>query len=85
MAGLTMNQEAISLQTIWEGMQQMKLKMISHMSVKLETTNISLNTIEGSLSILGEHVAELEQRVGSNEDTLQDLIKRVKTLERDNC
>ena len=45
----------------------------------------TLNKIEGSLSTLGEHVAELEQRVGSNEDTLQDLIQRVKILEKDNC
>ncbi len=45
---------------------------------------MSLNKIEGSLSTLGDQVCELERRVGSNEDDPQDLIQRVKTLEKDN-
>lgn len=57
--------------------------MISHLDSKLDTINQSLNKIEGSVAILGEHVTELEQRVSSNEDDVMDLI-RVKTLENEN-
>lgn len=75
-----MTHEPISLQTIQEGLQQIKTEMISHLDSKLDTINQSLNKIEGSVAILGEHVTELEQRVSSNEDDVMDLI-RVKTLE----
>lgn len=36
----------------------------------------------GSLSTLGEHVSQLEQRVGANEDNLDQLSTRVKQLEK---
>lgn len=34
--------------------------------------------------MLGEQVSELEHRVSSNEDDISDLVKRVKTLEKEN-
>uniref|UniRef100_A0A8C1LNQ7 L1 transposable element RRM domain-containing protein n=1 Tax=Cyprinus carpio TaxID=7962 RepID=A0A8C1LNQ7_CYPCA len=36
------------------------------------------------LSTLGEHVAELEHRVSSNEDNLSDIQKRLKSIEGEN-
>ncbi|KAJ8269440.1 hypothetical protein COCON_G00120470 [Conger conger] len=80
-----MDQNPISLQTILEGIHQMKIEMISHMDLKHDTIKASLNKIEGSLATLGEHVDELEQRVGSNEDNLQDLTQRTKQLEKNNA
>ena len=42
------------------------------------------NYIRGSLSTLNEHVAQLEQRVGANEDNLDVLSTSVKQLEKSN-
>lgn len=39
---------------------------------------MNLNTIKLSLSNLGEHISELEQRVGSKEDNLSDYGKLIK-------
>lgn len=36
-----------------------------------------------SLTNLGEHVSEMEQRVGANEDNLSNLLTRVEKLEND--
>lgn len=69
-----MPHDPIHLQTIWEGMQQIKTEMISHLDLKLDTINLSLHTSECSVAILGKHVMELEQRVSSNEDDVRDLI-----------
>lgn len=78
-----MEQQNISLQTIWEGMQEIKLEMMSHMDSKLDNIKTSLNKIENSLATLGDHVGELEQRVSSNEDEIQSLLTLVRKLEKD--
>lgn len=78
-----MEQQNISLQTIWEGMQEIKLEMMSHMDSKLDNIKTSLNKIENSLTTLGDHVNELEQRVSSNEDEIQSLLTLIRKLEKD--
>lgn len=77
-----MEQQIISLQTIWEGMQNIKLEMIAHMDSKLDNINTSLNKIENSMNTLGDHVNDLEQRVSTNEDEIQSLLSIVKKLEK---
>jgi len=50
----------------------------------MDNIQSGLQTIQGSLSTLGDHVSELEQRVSSNEDNLFELQKYVKTLMSEN-
>ncbi|CAM4570737.1 unnamed protein product [Leuciscus chuanchicus] len=57
-------------------MQQIKTEMNSHLDLKLDTINQSIQKIEGSVATLGEHVTELEQRMSSNED--DDKLKILK-------
>lgn len=64
-------------------MQEIKLEMMSHMDSKLDNIKTSLNKIENSLTTLGDHVNELEQRVSSNEDEIQSLLTLVRKLEKD--
>uniref|UniRef100_A0A667XKH9 L1 transposable element RRM domain-containing protein n=1 Tax=Myripristis murdjan TaxID=586833 RepID=A0A667XKH9_9TELE len=43
-----------------------------------------LTSIQNSMTTLGEQVHMLEQRVGANEDNVEELVVRVKQLEKDN-
>ena len=79
-----MEQMPISNQTIWDAIQQMKLEMLSHFDAKMDNIQSGLQTIQGLLSTLGDHVSELEQRVSSNEDNLTELQKQVKSLVNEN-
>ena len=64
-------------------MQEIKLEMMSHMDSKLDNIKTSLNKIENSMTTLGDHVNELEQRVSSNEDEIQSLLTLARKLEKD--
>lgn len=77
-------QHAVSNQTIWEAIQEMKKDMLSHFDSKMDIMQISLDTIHNRMSTIAEHVTELEQRVSANEDTVTDLRKLASTLEKDN-
>lgn len=79
-----MDQE-ISLQTIWDSIQLIKVEMTAHLDSKTEIIQTSLTNIHGSLSSLCEQISELEHRVSSNEDNFDDLSKRVQILEKENA
>ena len=57
---------------------------MTYFDSKVDPILSSLNDIRGSLSTLNEHVAELEQRVGANEDNRDTLSSSVKQLEKSN-
>uniref|UniRef100_A0A3B1JM17 L1 transposable element RRM domain-containing protein n=1 Tax=Astyanax mexicanus TaxID=7994 RepID=A0A3B1JM17_ASTMX len=59
--------------------------MTAHFDSKTETIQTGLQNIQGSLNSLCEQISELEQRVSSNEDNVDDLTKRVQTLEKENA
>ncbi len=80
-----MDQAEVSLQTIWDTIQQIKVELMAHFDTKIETVQSGLNSIQGSLSSLGEQVSELEHRMSSNEDNTEDLTKRMLTLEKENA
>ncbi|KAK9976812.1 hypothetical protein ABG768_022012 [Culter alburnus] len=80
-----MDQAEMSLQTIWDAVQLMKAEMTAHLDLRISTVQTSLTNIQGSLSSLCEQISELEHRVSSNEDNVDDLLKRVQTLEKENA
>lgn len=80
-----MDQAEVSLQTIWDAIQLIKVEMTTHLDSKTEAIQTSLTSIHGSLSSLCEQISELEHRVSSNEDNFEDLSKRVQTLEKENA
>lgn len=59
-----------------------KSELTSHFDNKFEQLTCKLNGIDSSLSTLGEHVEQLEHRVGANEDNLTDMTVRVKNWRR---
>ncbi len=73
-------QDQISLQTLWEGIQQIKIGMLTHS--KVDPIQTKLSSIQMSLDTL---VVSLEQRIGANEDNLQDLSTRINDLTKDNA
>ncbi|KAI9541797.1 hypothetical protein NQZ68_027167 [Dissostichus eleginoides] len=74
----------MSLQTLWDAIQQIKTDMLTHIDSKMDPIQSSLSRIQNSLSSLGDQVNLLEQRVGANEDNVQECVARVKQLEKDN-
>ncbi len=77
-------QDQISLQTLWDGIQQIKTEMLTHLDSKVDPIQSKLSSIQTSLDILGDHVVSLEQRISANEDNLQDLSTRINDLTKDN-
>lgn len=75
----------VSLQTIWDAIERNKRELMTHSDTKFESIHSGLDKIQCSLSSLGDHVSELEQRVSSNEDNLEGLTKRVLSLEKENA
>lgn len=75
---------AVSNQTIWKAIQQLKSDMLSHFDSKMDNIQANLNTIQGSLSTVVEQVLELEHRVSANKDNISDLENHVKTPEKEN-
>ena len=67
-------QNQISLQTLWDGIQHIKTDMLTHLDSKVDPIQTKLSIIQMSLDTLGEHVSSLEQRIGANKDNLQDLL-----------
>lgn len=78
-------QNQISLQTLWDCIQQIKTDMLTHLDAKVDPIQTKLSSIQMSLDTLGEHVSSLEQRIGANEDNLQDLPTQTKELTKDNA
>lgn len=76
---------SLSLQTLWDAIQQSKRDMLSHFDAKVDPIQSSLTSIQNSMTMLGEQVQLLEQRVGANEDIGHELVVRVKQLEKDNA
>ncbi|KAK1885671.1 LINE-1 retrotransposable element ORF1 protein [Dissostichus eleginoides] len=74
----------MSLQTLWDAIQQIKTDMLTHIDSKMDPIQSSLSRIHNSLSSLGDQVNLLEQRVRANEDNVQECVARVKQLEKDN-
>lgn len=72
------------MKTLFDAIKQAKDDMKHHFDTKVDPISDTLNEMKLSLSTLGEHVDELEHRVGSNEDNLNNLQTRVKELEKDN-
>lgn len=73
------------IQAELKGLQSIKTELITHIDAKIKRIEGSLNKIHVSLSTLRDQVSELERRVGTNEDDLQDLTQRLKMLEKDNA
>ena len=67
-------QNQISLQTLWDGIQHIKTDMLTHLDSKVDPIQTKLSIIQMSLDTLGGHVSSLEQRIGANKDNLQDLL-----------
>lgn len=80
-----MNQQEISLQTIWEAIHKSKDEMTALINAKTTEINTTLNKVQVSLSSLSDQIAELEQRVSGNEDNVDDITKRLLVLEKDNA
>lgn len=59
--------------------------MLTHVDAKVDPIQTKLSSIQMSLDTLGEHVSSLEQRIGANEDNLQDLPTQTKELTEDNA
>ncbi|KAJ4942913.1 hypothetical protein JOQ06_005425, partial [Pogonophryne albipinna] len=77
----------MSLQTLWDAIQQIKTDMLTHIDSKMDPIQSSLSRIHNSLSSLGDQVKHfffLEQRVRANEDNVHECVARVKQLEKDN-
>lgn len=79
-----MEERHISLQTLWDAIQQIKIDMLTLFDAKVDPIQSSLSSIQDSLTTLGEQVNLLEQRVGANEDNLQEFVARVQQLEKSN-
>lgn len=52
-------QDQISLQTLWDGIQQIKTEMLTHLDSKVDPIQSKLSSIQTSLDILGDHVVSL--------------------------
>lgn len=78
-------QSLISLQTLWDGIQQIKTEMLAHLDAKVDPIQTKLCNIQVSLDTLGEHVSSLEHRVGANEDDIINLSTLTKELTKDNA
>ncbi|KAL1265745.1 hypothetical protein QQF64_003772 [Cirrhinus molitorella] len=76
--------DQITLQTLWEAIQQIKTDMLTHFDAKSDSIHSSLSSISISLSTLGDQVNLLEQRVSANEDNVQACVTRVQTLDKEN-
>ncbi|XP_077077918.1 E3 ubiquitin-protein ligase TRIM47-like [Siphateles boraxobius] len=79
-----MEDSHISLQTLWNAIQQSKSDMLTHFDVKMDVIHSRLTSIQNSLSTLGDQVNLLEQRVGANEDNVQVCVVRMQQLKKDN-
>lgn len=79
-----MDERNISLQTLWDAIQQIKSDMLMHFDAKLDPIQSSLNSIQNSFTTLGEQVNLLEQHVEANEDNVQKFIACLQQLEKDN-
>ena len=78
-------QSLISLQTLWDGIQQIKTEMLAHFDAKVDPIETKLCNIQVSLDTLGEHVSALEHRVGANEDNITNLSTLTQELTKDNA
>ncbi len=79
-----MDERHITLQTLWDAIEQFKTDMLTHFDVKSDSIHSSLSSIQNSLSTLGDQVNLLEQRVSANEDNVQVCVTRIQQLEKDN-
>lgn len=82
---MTADERQISLQTLWDGVQQVKTDLLAHLDSKVDPIQTKLSSIQMSLDTLGEHVCSLEQRIGANEDNVQDLKAQTMELTKDNA
>lgn len=79
-----MDERNISLQSLWDAIQQIKSDMLMHFDAKVDPIQSSLNSIQNSFTTLGEQVNLLEQHVEANEDNVQKFIACLQQLEKDN-
>ncbi|KAL7395572.1 hypothetical protein ABVT39_019526 [Epinephelus coioides] len=68
-----MDQFVSQLKSLSDSIHQIKSDMITYFDTKLNPIATKLDSIENSLSTLDEHVTHLEQRVGANEDNLNEF------------
>lgn len=78
-----MQQAEVSL--LCDAIQSVKTELLAHFDKKTDTLQAGLNNIQGALSALNDHVTKLEHQVGSTEDNIVELTKRVETLEKENA
>uniref|UniRef100_A0A671UH91 L1 transposable element RRM domain-containing protein n=1 Tax=Sparus aurata TaxID=8175 RepID=A0A671UH91_SPAAU len=68
----------------FEAMQHLKSELCSHVDLKMDGLQTSINSLQSSLTTLDDHMTLIEQRFSGNEDMISDLEKRVKELEKQN-
>ncbi|KAK7901123.1 hypothetical protein WMY93_017892 [Mugilogobius chulae] len=78
----------ISLQSIWDAIQQVKeqvtVEVIAHLDLKIGSVQAGLMDIQQNLGTLTGQITELQERVSSNEDAVGDMQRRLCALEKDN-
>lgn len=75
--------DQVQMKTLFDGIQQVKADLMDYFDTNWHPICVTLSEMKVSLTNLGEHVSEMEQRVGANEDNLSNLLTRVKKLEND--
>lgn len=79
----------VTLQSIWEAIQQMKgqvsAEVNAHLDLKIGTVQAGLMDIQQSLNAVTGQITELQQRVSTNEDDVAKLSARMSALEKDNA
>lgn len=76
----------VSQQSIWEAIQQVKgqvtAEVNSHLDLQIGTVQTGLIKIQKTLYMVTGQITELQQRVSTNEDTVGDLLRRMRPGER---
>ena len=79
----------VSLQSLWDAIQQMKgqisMEVNAHLDLKNGAFQAGLMDIQATPNSVTGQITELQKRVSANEDEAVKLSKRVAELEKDNA
>lgn len=78
------DQSQISLQSLMDAIMQCKTDLISRLDASTKTINKAVGEVNIKLEMLGEQITEVQQRVGCNEDNIEDLKNRISHIEKEN-
>ena len=74
----------LSLQSLLDAIEKSKTRIEVGQHFKVDPLQIGLSNIQTSLDTLGAQVELLEERVSTNENSIDDFTERVKALEKSN-